>query len=728
MRKLILTLAAMTLSANVASAQQQTVHFEDIAKGEFRSEGVYGLRSMADGEHFTAITPDGDAIVKYRYVDGDAVDTLFTTKGQTPEFKIESYDFSADETLIMLPVGIDHIYRHSFSADNWIYNTQTKELKELSKGGKQQIATFSPDGTKAAFVRSNNLYIVDLVSGKETQATIDGEKNCIINGLCDWVYEEEFGFDRAYQWNMSSDAIAYYRFDERNVKQYYMPVFGGELYPENKSFKYPKAGEENSAVSIRIYNLNNGKSDIIDEVSKDKDGYFPRIEWTGRADELAVHKVNREQNKYELILCNTTLRTAIPIFTETSDRYIDRIDGNKVQFVPEMNRVVICSEVDGYRHLYLYDFAGKFQRQLTSGDWEVVAVKAIDARSGKLYFTAAKTSPLGREPYVVGISRKRTDRKVKRLESAPSDRGTYDVQFSKGAKYYIQTYSDSQTPMITTLHSTARGEKIRELKNSSKALENIEKYNIPTKQFITLKAADGTTDLNGYVLMPSDFDESKEYPLFMVQYSGPGSQQVADSWNVGWENALVAEGYIVACFDGRGTGFRGFDFRSCTYKDLGNLEVQDQIAVAEQFAEMDYIDSERIGIWGWSYGGFMSLNCILKGADVFKMAIAVAPVTTWRYYDTIYTEIYNCIPQTNPEGYDNNSPINFAENLKGKLMLVHGTADDNVHIQNSYDMISALNKAGKDYKMVIYPDKNHSMNDYYYDVLAKCVKFTKENL
>lgn len=718
----------MTLSTLAVMAQNKEIHYDDLRAGKLYARGVYGLRSMADGEHFTAITSDRNSIVKYRYSDGEAVDTIYFNGGREDAYPVVAYSFSKDESLIMLPMEVEFIYRHSYKANNWIYDRATDTLTKLSEGGKQQVATFSPDGTKAAFVRDGNLFYKDLLTGVEVQVTNDGAKNEIINGLCDWVYEEEFGFDRAYEWNTTSDAIAYYHFDEREVKQYYMPVFGGELYPENLSFKYPKAGEDNSEVKIRVYNLKYGTHDEICEVTKENDGYFPRIEWTGRGDELAVHKVNREQNNYELLLCNTQFHSSVTIYRETSDRYIDRIDGSKVQFVPELDRMVILSEVDGYRHLYLYDFAGKFDRQLTRGEWEVTAVNAIDARGGKLYFTAAKESPLGREPYVVGIGRSKKLREPQRLSSASSPRGTYSVEFSKGAKYYIQTYSDTQTPTVTTLHSAKSGALLRTLEDNATVKENIEEYNLPTKKFIIVTAADGVTELNGYILLPHDFDSSMKYPLLMTQYSGPGSQSVADSWGWSWESALLAEGYLVACVDGRGTGFRGFDFRSCTYKDLGNLEVQDQIAAAKQFAEYDYIDGSRIGIYGWSYGGFMSLNCILKGADVFSTAIAIAPVTSWRYYDTIYTEIYNGIPQTNAEGYDNNSPINFAHKLKGNLLLVHGTADDNVHIQNSYDMISALNAAGKDFTMLIYPDKNHGMGDSRHQLMVKCIDYLKANL
>ncbi len=727
MQRAILSVLIFTLSLLDVSAQGNAPTYSDIGGGRFIAKGVNGLKSMADGEHFLAITPERNAIVKYRYSDGQAVDTIFNNRGLEPSFPITTYSLSEDENLIMLPDEIEPIYRHSYRANNWVYDRSNGKFYPLSTKGKQQIASFSPDGTKAAFVRDGNLYIADLINSQEKHITSDGQKNTIINGLSDWVYEEEYGFDKAYEWSGSSNAIAYYRFDQRDVKSYYMPMFEGELYPENRSFKYPKAGEQNSKVSIRVYNLTSGTHTIIDEVNELKDGYFPRIEWTGRADELAIHKVNRAQNHYELILCDINLHTEVPIFTETSDRYIDRIDGSKVQFLPEKNRMVILSEADGYRHLYLYDMSGKFIRQLTDGNWEVTSVDGIDPRGEKLYFTAAKVSPLGREPYVVGLGNRRAMRTPKKLSTAESNRGTYGVQFSNGMRYYIQTYSDIHTPTITSLY-TIDGSLVRTLEDNAKVTENLKQFDMPQKQFITVTAADGVTQLNGYILLPTNFDETKSYPLLMTQYSGPGSQSVADRWGIGWESALIGEGYLVACIDGRGTGFRGFDFRSSTYLNLGGLEVEDQIAAAKELGKYSYIDSSRIGIYGWSYGGFMALNCILKGADVFSTAIAIAPVTTWRYYDTIYTEIYNGTPQDNPEGYDQNSPINFVENLKGNLLLVHGTADDNVHIQNSYDMITALNEAGKEFEMIIYPDMNHSMGTARHSLMERCIEFLTRNL
>ncbi len=731
MRKLILTVCTVLLGSVALFAQNdelKEVGYDQISNGAFSAKGVAGLRSMSDGEHFSAISGDKNAIVRYRYSDGEAVDTIFSNKGVLPSFPISRYAFSADENLIMLTTAIEPIYRHSYKAENWIYDRAKKSMTQLSSAGKQQVATFSPDGNKAAFVRDNNLYVVDLINSNERQITSDGVFGSIINGLCDWVYEEEYGFDRAYEWSPSSEAIAYYRFDESNVKKYHMPVYNTQLYPDDMSFKYPKAGEENSSVSIRVFNLAAGAYTVIDEVTPTNDGYFPRIEWSGRKDELAIHKVNRLQNHYDLMLYNTALKNLTTVFSEVSERYIDRIDASKVTFLPEFNRFIVMSEADGYRHLYMYDMSGKFLNQLTKGSWEVTSLDGVDLRSRKIYFTAAKNSPIGREPYALTINRRSDVVAMSKLNSAKENRGTYSVSFSKGSKYYTQTYSSTDTPTITTVHSASDGRVLRTIEDNAKLNERVKEYALPTKKFITVKAADGVTDLNAWIMYPIDFDENKEYPLFMTQYSGPGSQSVADRWGVSWEAALLKEGYIVVCVDGRGTGYRGFEFRSCTYRDLGNLEVQDQIAAAKELGSLPYIDADRIGIYGWSYGGFMALNCILKGNDVFAAAISVAPVTTWRYYDTIYTEIYNGLPQDNPEGYDNNSPINFADRLKGKLLLSHGTADDNVHISNAYDMMTALNKAGKDYEMQIFPDRNHGMGRDRDRLMRRSIEFIKANL
>lgn len=709
---------AALLLATIATvtAQPKQIDYEAIGKGTFSARGVYGLRPMKCGEHYTTL--EKGKILQYKYTDGQVDDTIFNAANHTPTLKINGYQFSDDETMILLPTERESIYRHSSKANFWVYDRMKDSLYMVSDKGKQQEATLSPDGRKVAFVRDNNLYLVDLVSSVERQITVDGVHGQIINGIPDWVYEEEYGFSRAFEWSPSSDAIAFYRFDERRVKEYSMNTFNGQLYPVNFDFKYPKAGEENSIVQIKVYELAAGTTKTMD-VGVKFDQYIPRIEWTGRKNELAIHRLNRLQNSYQMLFANTTSGTSQEIYSEKNPRYVERIDQSKITFMPDGKRFIVMNENDGWKHLYMYDMAGKQIKQITRGEWEVTSLEGLDPKGSKLYYTSTQTSPLGRDLYVVDLG---STRAPKRLTGG---NGTHSISMSKGAKYFINTFSNSTTPTLVTLHK-AKGDTIRIIEDNKELKERLSEWDMPVKEFIKIPV--NGVELNAYVLKPQNFDPNKKYPLFMTQYSGPGSQSVADRWGLGWEAALLKEGYLVACVDGRGTGFRGEEFRKCTYGNLGDLEVKDQIAAAEWFGKQDFVDAKRIGIYGWSYGGFMALNCILKGADTFAAAIAVAPVTSWRYYDTIYTELYNGLPQDNPKGYDDNSPINFADSLKGKLLLAHGTADDNVHIQNSYEMIEKLIKAGKDFEWLIYTDKDHGMGSSRNHLMRRSIEFIKTNL
>lgn len=721
MKKGITLLLCTMMCLGAVAQAKRVVDYDAINGGKFSPRSVSGLRSTKDGQHYTALSSDRYSIVLYRFADGVAVDTILNIKGLTPSDRIGSYTFSDDENLILLPFAADPIYRHSYRAEHWVYDRTDQSFYPLSKNGKQQAATISPDSRSAAFVRDNNLFVVDLVTGIEKAITVDGQAGSIINGITDWVYEEEYGFERAYQWDPSSSAIAFYRFDESKVKSYPMPTFNGGLYPQNTTFKYPKAGQANSTVQIRTYNLGSGKQALVD-VGNEPDQYIPLIEWTGRADELAVHRLNRKQNQYDMLLANGTNGVSRIIYSEASNRYIDRIDETKVYFLPQNSLFIIKNENDGFMHLYLYDMNGRLVRQLTSGKEEITTLNAVDTKNRTLYYTATD-GPMNRALYSVkygkGVS-------AKAIRLSGKEKGTYSAAFSNGAKYYMEYFSNANTPTQVNIN-TAKGEHIRTIEDNARLLDTMALYDMPTKEFFTFTNPNGDI-LNGYIIKPSNFDPSKSYPLFMTQYSGPGSQSVANSWSVGWEAALVADGYLVACVDGRGTGFRGKEFRSCTYGDLGRLELADQIAAAKHLGSLPYIDPARIGIYGWSYGGFMALNAILKGADVFKLAVAVAPVTSWRYYDTIYTELYNGLPSENAKGYDENSPLNYAKGLKGKLLLAHGTADDNVHIQNSMDMISALTREGKNFEMLIYPDRNHGMGSDRNHLMRNAIRFINDNL
>lgn len=716
-------------AAQEVAAPLKSVSYEDIAGGVFAAKSVGGLRPMEDGEHYTTLS-NGN-IIRWRYSDGMVEDTLFRAPESFP--KPAGYAMSDDERKILLTTGREAIYRHSSKADFYIYDRASGDLKPLSPNGKQQEATLSPDGTKAAFVRDNNLFVTDLSGPEfvERQVTTDGKRGAVINGIPDWVYEEEYSFARAYEWAPGSDAIAFYRFDESGVREYSMNTFSGKLYPENYDFKYPKAGEANSVVGIKVYRLDTDSIVDVDLRQETTDTYIPRIEWTpasGRdgAARLVVHWLNRLQNHYRILLASPITGAASVLYEERNPRYVERINNETATFLRDGQGFVVKSERDGWMHLYRYDMAGRLVNRITQGDWEVTALYGIDlSHGGRVYYQSTEGSPLRRSVYSVGLN----GRGKRQLSSADSARqGTHTGVFGAGYRYWIDYFSSSTVPTVVTLRRVADGRAVRVLEDNAQLRAKVAaEYALPRKEFFTFTTPEGIT-LNGYLLKPADFDSTRRYPVLMTQYSGPGSQQVADKWGWSWESALVSEGILVACVDGRGTGFRGEEFRKCTYGNLGALEVLDQISAAKYLGTLPYVDPARIGIYGWSYGGFMALNCILKGADVFALAVAVAPVTSWRFYDTIYTELYNGLPQDNAAGYDDNSPIHFADRLKGKLLLAHGTGDDNVHIQNSYEMIERLVRANKSFEMLIYPDKNHGMGSSRDHLLRRAIEFIKTGL
>ncbi len=715
------------LGAVQAAGQKRQIGYDDIAAGRLAARSVYGLRPMADGEHYTTLS--NGHVLRWRYADGTLVDTVFRRPAGFPA--VTGYELSTDGTQVLLATGREPIYRHSSRAEYHVYDRSTGDLRALSPNGKQQEATLSPDGRRAAFVRDNDLFVVDLADGKERRITHDGRRGAVINGIPDWVYEEEYSFSRAYEWSPESDAIAFYRFDESGVREYSMNTFRGELYPTNYDFKYPKAGEENSTVGIRVYRFDGDTTVGVDLCQETTDTYVPRIEWTaagGRSTEskgskLAVHWLNRRQNHYRILLADPTTGSASVLYEERNPRYVERINNETATFLPDGAGFVVKSERDGWMHLYRYDMTGRLLNRVTEGEWEVTALYGIDPKSGRIYYQSTEGSPLRRRVYSVGLNGR-----GKRQLSADDEAGMHDGVFGPGYRYWIDYFSNADTPTVVTLRRTTDGRTVRVLEDNATLRNRIQaEYTLPRKEFFTFTTPEGVT-LNGYWLKPADFDSTRRYRVLMTQYSGPGSQQVADRWGWSWEAALVREGILVACVDGRGTGFRGEEFRKCTYGNLGGLEVQDQIAAARYLGTLPYVDPARIGIYGWSFGGFMALNCILKGNEVFALAVAVAPVTSWRFYDTIYTELYNGLPQDNAAGYDDNSPIFFADRLKGKLLLAHGTGDDNVHIQNSYEMIEQLVRAGKRFEWAIYPDKNHGMGSSRDHLLRRAIEFVAEEL
>ena len=660
-------------------------------------------KSMLDGEHYTRVENNYQISV-YSYNTGEFVRTLLDIEGQlvdevgeTP--RIDNYFCSSDEDKLLLAFNTESIYRYSSISDFFVYDIFEKTFTPLSENGRQRIPQFSPDGNKIAFVRDNNIFIADLNSGSEYQITNDGKYNEIINGTTDWVYEEEFGFTQGFQWSPDGKKIAYYRFDEKHVKEFNMLLYGS-LYPYEYRFKYPKAGEENAHVSIQIYNVENGKSTKV-YIGEEKDQYIPRIKWTSNPEKLAVFRMNRHQNHLEILLADAVSGATELMYEETNKYYIDITDD--LTFLKDGKSFIISSENSGFNHLYHHNMDGTQIRQITQGEWDVNNFLGVDEENGLLYFTSFEESPMENQLYTIKLD---GSNKVK-LTQQP---GWHSPSFSENFNYFINSFTTISTPPVFTVNRSD-GSLLRLLQDNAQLKQTISDFNYVKPEFFNITAEDGTI-LNGWMMKPADFDPAKKYPLFMYVYGGPGSQTVTHRWNTfngAWFQLLTQMGYIVVSVDNRGTGGRGEEFKKLTYQQLGKFEALDQIEAARKLSERSYIDGKRMAIFGWSYGGYLSSLCLALGADVFDAAIAVAPVTTWRFYDTIYTERYMRTPQENPDGYDNNSPINHVENIKGAYLLVHGSSDDNVHYQNTMEMAKELINAEVDFEMMIYPNNNHGI-------------------
>ncbi|MUU78837.1 S9 family peptidase [Winogradskyella endarachnes] len=684
-------------------SQQKQITLQDIWTGEFRTEGMQALHSMANGNQYSVLNfnrQDRTSTIDiYDYKTLEKVKTLISSADIAEIQGFFDYSFNENETKIILTTKSRPVFRRSTLGEYYIYDIASKKVVKVSDDLVQE-PTLSPDGTKVAYGFENNLYVKDLKSGKVSQITTDGEKNKIINGITDWVYEEEFSFVRAFDWNADSNQIAFIRFDETNVPEFSMDVYGSDLYQTQHVFKYPKAGEENSKVSLHLYNLNSKK---VEELKVDKtyqDFYIPRLEWTNEANVLSVQFMNRHQNELDLWMIDTKTMTSQKVLGEKDKAYID-VTFN-LTFL-EDNSFIWTSELDGFNHIYHYAKNGKLINQVTKGNWEVTNYYGFNEKANTIYFQSTENGSINRDVYSIKLNGK----SKKRLTQKD---GTNSAAFSADFTYFINTFSSATTPYEYTLVDAKKGEIVKNIKDNKRLVEQLKGYVLSKKEFSTISI--NGNNLNMWTIKPANFDANKTYPLFMYQYSGPGSQQVANRWNGAndyWYQMLAQQGYIVVCIDGRGTGFKGADFKKVTQNELGKYEVEDQIEAAKQLGKLDYIDAERIGIWGWSYGGFMSSNALFKGNDVFKMAIAVAPVTSWRFYDTIYTERYMTTPQENPTGYDENSPINHVDKLKGDFLLIHGSGDDNVHVQNTMRMVEALIQADKQFEWMIYPDKNHGI-------------------
>ena len=717
-----LLLFVLLIATNLKA--QEKITLDEIWGGAFRTKGMDELNAMKATNQYTVLNFDrasrSSQIDLYDFATLEKERTLFSSKDFPQLQGIDSYTFNTKENQILIANSSEQIFRYSAVSDYFLYDIASKSLTKIAEY-KIQEPTFSPDGTKIAYAYQNNLYVYEIASKKTQQITTDGKKNSIINGITDWVYEEEFGFVRAFDWNATGTKLAYIKFDESQVPEFSMDLYNRGLYPAQEVFKYPKAGEKNAVVSLHLFDVTFNTTQTVN-LSNYNDFYIARIQWTNDANVLSAQVLNRHQNNLDLLFIDGNTATSKVVLNEKDKAYVDVTDN--LTFLKD-NSFIWTSEKSGFNHIYHYDKTGKLKKQITTGNWEVTAYYGFDEKSGMVYYQSVENGSINRDVYAINSSGKNK----KRLTTAV---GTNRATFSPNFQYFINSFSSATKAPMFTLNDSKTGNVIKTIVSNEALEQKLAKYDIAPKEFTTITTEKGHT-LNAWFIKPKDFDPNKKYPVFMYQYSGPGSQQVANQWNGTndyWFMMLAQQGYIVACVDGRGTGYKGAEFKKCTYKELGKFEVEDQIDAAKLIGNYSYVDKSRIGIFGWSYGGFMSSNCILKGNDVFKAAIAVAPVTSWRYYDSIYTERYMQTPQENASGYDDNSPINHVSKLNGNYLLIHGTSDDNVHVQNTMVMIEALVQANKQFDWAIYPDKNHGIygGKTRLQLYTKMTNFIKEKL
>jgi dipeptidyl-peptidase-4 len=706
---------------NFTLAQQKKISLEELWSGDLANEGLEAIYPLKNGQQYTVLNNNGTAgtvsIDKYDYNTLEKLETVVSSMDLASKAAFSSYTFSRDESKILLATEEVPIYRRSKMAIYYIYDVVTKKITQIADTWIQE-PTFSPDGKRVVFVNNNNMYLYTISDGTIIKMTSDGERNKIINGITDWVYEEEFKLVRAFEWNSDGTKIAFLRFDETAVPEFAMDVYGTDLYPFQYIFKYPKAGENNSLVTLHLYDVASGK---ITDISLPESYYIPRITQMNNPNYISIQTINRHQNHLKLYTINTQSNEVSLLHEETDDAYVDITDD--LTFLAD-DSFIWTSENDGYKHIYLHSKRGDLIKQISKGDWEVTKYYGYDQKNDRIYYQSTENGSVNRDIYSVDI-------KGKNKKRLSSKEGTNSAEFSADFTYFINEFSSVTTPPEFTLHKASNGDKLIEILNNRKLADKLGQYEISPREFSTLSV--NGNELNMWMVKPKDFDPSKKYPLLMFQYSGPGSQEVANAWmntNDYWHQILASQGYIIACIDGRGTGFKGRDFKKVTYLNLVKYETEDQIAAAKKLSEYPYIDPERTGIWGWSYGGLMSTNCLLKGNDTFEMAIAVAPVTSWHFYNSIYTERFMRTPAENPGGYHDNSPFNYPQLLKGHYLLVHGSGDDNVHVQNSMRMIEALVQANKPFDWAIYPDKDHGIRggNTRLHLYTKMTNFIKNNL
>ena len=706
--KYLLVSAFLVFGMLSASAQEKkNFELEDLyQRGTFYAKSVRGMNSMKDGKTYASF--EKGQLNIYNYQSGKLEKTLFgitdlTVHPDSLPIGLQNYELSQNEDKMLCLTDMESIYRHSFHANYFVYDFNAKTLQPLSKNGKQRLATFSPDATKVAFMRDNNLFIKDLTTGEEKQFTNDGLYNHIINGAPDWVYEEEFSFSQGFYWSPDSKKIAFMKFDESNVREFQMEEFEG-LYPDWYSFKYPKAGEDNSIVGIYVYDLASGKTVKMD-TGTETDIYLPRIAWTKDANVLAIQRLNRHQNHLEILAADATTGKSRVFYDETNKYYIDITDD--WHFLEDGKCFLMTSERSGYNHIYLYNMDGTLVKQLTDGPWDVTSVYGFDGK--EVYFQAAKNTPVDRQIYAVNLKGK-----MREVIGRP---GTNNARFSNDFSYLININSSITQPAQYELY-TNKGKLVRVLEDNHEFAEKLKTFNLGEKKLLKISdpaftLPDGQqVDIDAWQILPPDFDPSKKYPVLIYVYGGPGHQTVLNSWansDFWWLQLLAQHGIISVSINNRGSGAQGEVFKKMTYLQLGKYETEDMITLAKYMAKQPYVDGDRIGIYGWSYGGFMAANGITKGADVISTAVSVAPVTNWRYYDNVYTERFMRTPQENPDGYDLNSPVHNTALIKGNYLLCHGSGDDNVHYQNAMELIKAMISNGKQFDLMIYPNKNHGI-------------------
>lgn len=700
------TMGLLTLQAG------EPLKITDVTKGTFRAERISGINPIVGSNEYAQISLDGRRIEKYSFKTGKMTGVLFDIDklgdGGVPIEEFDDYELSADGQTLLIQTNTQSIYRRSFTAEYYIYKVKDKTLCPLSPNGPQQVPTFSPDGKQIAFVRANNIFITD--GQTERQITTDGVFNEVINGIPDWVNEEEFSFNNAMAWSADSHTISWIRYDETNVKTYALQLFKGDTpsydeltdYPGEYAYKYPKAGQDNAVVSAWSYDVKSGTTRKYD-LPLDADGYIPRIKTTQQPDQIVLYTMNRHQDTLRLYAATPSTGKCRLLIEEKSNGYVK--EEAMEHIIIGKNLILLPSDRDGYMHLYLYDFNGKMIRQVEQGDYDVTDVYGFDERTGNIFYQSASPTPMNREVYQV-------DKNGNQSLLTPR-KGWNSAVFSGDYAYFVNTWSDRQTPYVYTVCNQS-GKRLRTIIDNQEIKEKILSADIPQKDFFQFTTGEGHT-LNGWMMKPVDFDSHRKYPVIMFQYGGPGNQQVIDSWNIGsmgngglYDAYLTQRGFIVVCVDGRGTGGRGTAFEKCTYLRLGDLESKDQVETALWLGRQPYVDADRIGIWGWSFGGFNTLMSMSEGRPVFRAGVAVAPPTNWKYYDSIYSERYMRTPQENPDGYAVN-PIQRADQLHGALLICHGTADDNVHPQNTYEYVEALVQADKDFKENLYTNRNHSI-------------------